>query len=107
MCVLLIVTVSLLYAKEMIDVIDVSEEKTAQRLKNRDKKLWEKFGTFAPVNMQPVYLQKRTKFASRYWDFDSPIEFTHTVTDKDWEELRYCRYLRQGLPKFSKDKQDI
>jgi len=72
------------------------------------------------------WLQKRSKFTARYWDFDTPIEITQTVTDKDWEqqlrasadnvalpasdkdwdELRYCRYLRPGLPRFlAKDKQ--
>ena len=52
------------------------------------------------------WLQKRSKFTARYWDFDTPIEITQTVTDKDWDELRYCRYLRPGLPRFqAKDKQ--
>jgi len=84
-----------------------AEERTAQRLKNREKKLWEKFSTFTAVNYQPPHLQKQNKFTARYWDFDTPIEITRPVTDKHWEELRYCRYLRQGLPKFCKDKQDI
>jgi len=84
-----------------------AEQRTAQRLKYRDKKLWEKFGTFTPVTNQPLYLQKRNKFTARYWDFDTPVEVTQTVTDKDWDELRYCRYLRPGLPKFCKDKKDL
>lgn len=95
---------------EFSDAVTVEkeiEERTAQRLKNREKKLWEKFGTFTATNAQPLYQQKRSKFTARYWDFDTPIEITQTVTDKDWDELRYCRYLRQGLPKFCKDKQDI
>ena len=76
-----------------------ADEKASRKMKNREKKLWNRFmGTV--ITLPPIFLQRKTKFSSRYWDFESTTPAAPLIGDDEWEELRYCRYLREPTNRF-------
>lgn len=61
---------------------------------NREKQLWEKLNPRKPIILPPIYQESGTVLMPRVWDIDTRTEVPSTITDTEWEELKYCHYLR-------------
>lgn len=66
---------------------------------NREKKLWDKFNSCQPLILPPIYQNKTIKLEARDWDIDTPTQVPAQVADEEWEELKYCHYLRPPVTK--------
>lgn len=64
---------------------------------NREKQLWEKLNPRKPIILPPIYKENGTVLMPRIWDIDTRTEAPSTITDAEWEELKYCHYLRPPI----------
>nr|KAI8755223.1 hypothetical protein BgiMline_011313 [Biomphalaria glabrata] len=56
------------------------------------------------LRLPPILLPKIYTVTPRplqYREFLTPTTVRGPITDEEWEELKYCRYIRQGVPKFT------
>ena len=80
----------------------IAEKKAALRARDREKKLWEKF-TPKPIALPPIHMVEKPKLIPRFWDYDIQPQVIQQVTPEDWEELKFCHYLRNSMPDFKID----
>lgn len=51
-----------------------------------------------PIQLPPIYKTRERQLRAR--DFSLPPAIKGPFSDQEWDELRDCRYLRNGLKKF-------
>ncbi|XP_059169112.1 uncharacterized protein LOC131950918 [Physella acuta] len=57
-----------------------------------------------PLRLPPILLPRIYTIAPRplkYREFMTPTKARGSISDAEWEDLKDCRYIRNGLPRFS------
>ncbi|KAH9488358.1 hypothetical protein Btru_063724 [Bulinus truncatus] len=63
-----------------------------------------KLGKKRQLRLPPILLPRVYSVAPRplqYREFMTPTTVRGPITDAEWEDLKYCRYIRQAAPRFA------